>query len=88
MNNPLHDAISAMTGDQTQGKIGPDGRFTIHNLTPGQEYVLYIEEIFAGGYPTTPTMLVSQAEYWNAAESGDPTTDLPCDVTPIRRRPA
>ena len=82
--NRLIDAVSAMSGDQTQGLIGTDGRFTINNLTPGQDYELYIEEILEGGYPTTPTMLVSQAEYWNAGESRDPTSDLPCDVTRIR----
>ncbi len=83
-SNRLLDAVSAMSGDQTQGSIGPDGRFTINNLTPGQDYELYIEEITAGGYPTAPTMLVSQAEYWNAAESSDPAADRPCDVTTIR----
>ena len=51
VRNPLFDAVSAMTGDQTQGRIGPDGRFKITNLTPGQDYELYIEEIYAGGYP-------------------------------------
>ena len=84
VKNPLFDAVSAMTGDQTQGRIGPDGRFTIRNLTPGQDYLVYIEEIVAGGYPTTPQMLVSQGEYWNAAESSNPATDRPCDATPIR----
>jgi hypothetical protein len=82
--NRLFDAVSAMSGDQTQGRIGPDGRFTINNLTPGQDYELHIEEITAGGYPTTPTMLVSQAEYWDAAESSSPATDRPCNVTTIR----
>ena len=81
--NPLHDAVSAMTGDQTQGRFGPDGRFTIRNLTPGQEYLVYIEEIVAGGYPTTPQMLVSQGEYWNVGESSDPALDRPCSATPI-----
>lgn len=83
VNNPLGDAISAMTGDQTQGKIGPDGRFTIRNLKPGQNYVLYVEEIVAGGYPTQPRPLVSEAEYWNAAEGASPALDKPCDATPI-----
>lgn len=84
VNDPLFDAVSAMTGDQTQGKIGPDGRYTINNLTPGQDYVVYIEQIIAGGYPTTPNRLVSEAEYWDAAESSNPATDLPCNATPIR----
>jgi len=82
--NPLFDAVSAMTGDQTQGLLGPDGRFTIRNLTPGQDYLVYIEEIAAGGYPTEPQMLVSQGEYWNTGESSDPATDRPCNATPIR----
>ena len=82
--DPLNDAVSAMTGDKTQGLIGPDGRFTITNLKPGQNYVLYIEEIVAGGYPTTPTQLVSQGEYWDAAESSNPGTDRPCNKTAIR----
>ena len=84
MANPLHDAVSAMTGDQTQGLVGPDGRYTIRNLTPGAEYVVYIEEILAGGYPTEPTMLLSQSEYWDAAESSNPATDRPCNATRIR----
>lgn len=84
VRNPLFDAVSAMTGDQTQGRLGPDGRFTIRNLTPGQDYLVYIEEIADGGYPTTPQMLVSQGEYWNAAESSNPASDRPCDATPIR----
>lgn len=83
INNPLGDAVSAMTGDQTQGLLGPDGRFTINNLKPGQQYWLYIEEIQAGGYPTTPRPLVSEAEYWNLAESSSPATDKACDATPI-----
>ena len=82
--DPLLDAVSAMTGDRTQSRIGPDGRFTIRNLTPGQDYLLYIEEIVAGGYPTAPQMLISQRECWNAGESSNPATDRPCDATPIR----
>ncbi len=84
--NRLFDAVSAMSGDQTQGSIGPDGRFTIRNLTPGQDYELYIEEIFAGGYPTAPNMLVSQSEYWDENEGRSPAADRPCDVTTIRAR--
>ena len=84
VNNPLRDAVSAMTGDQTQGLVGPDGRFTINNLTPGQDYVVYIEEIVAGGYPTQPNMLISQGEYWDVAEGSNPALDRPCNATKIR----
>lgn len=83
VNDPLFDAVSNMTGAATQGQLGPDGRFTINNLTPGEQYLLYIEPIYAGGYPTTPQSLLSQQEYWNTAESTDPLTDDVCDATPI-----
>ncbi|UHQ56689.1 MULTISPECIES: matrixin family metalloprotease [Microbulbifer] len=84
VDNPLYDAVSDMTGSATQGKVGPDGRFTIRNLTPGEEYVLYLEQIDSGGYPTMRTRLLSQAEYWNASESSDPLVDNACDATPIQ----
>lgn len=83
VNDPLMDAVSDMTGSSTQGQIGPDGRFTINNLTPGEKYVVYIERITSGGYPTTPQMMVSQGEYWNVAEGSDPVADNACDATPI-----
>ena len=81
--DPLGDAISAMTGDKTQGKVGPDGRFRINNLTPGQRYQLYTEEIVAGGYPTAPTALVSEAEYWNVNEQANAAKDNPCKANAI-----
>ena len=83
VNNPLFDAVSDMTGSATQGQIGPDGRFTINNLKDGEEYILYIERIAAGGYPTTPMPLVSEGEYWNVGESADPLADNACLVSPI-----
>ena len=83
VNNWYGDAVSAMSGDQTQGEVGPDGRYTINGLTPGEKYVLYIETIWAGGYPTTPTPIVSIAEYWNTAESNDPALDDNCESTAI-----
>ena len=83
VNDLMADAVSGMTGAQTQGKIGPDGSYIINNLTPGEQYVVYIEQIVAGGYPTSPTALVSEAEYWNVGEGSSPAADLACDATPI-----
>ena len=83
VNDWYGDAVSAMTGDQTQGRVGPDGRFTINGLTPGEEYVVYITDIWQGGYPTTPMPIVSQGEYWNTNESSDPIADDVCEATPI-----
>ena len=81
--DPLGDAISAMSGDKTQGRVGPDGRYRINNLKPGQKYQLYLEEIVAGGFPTTPTALVSEAEYWNSNEQAAAAADLACTATAI-----
>lgn len=83
VDNPLLDALSDMTGSATQGEIGPDGRYTINNLVPGQRYKLYIDRIISGGYPTQQQLLLSQGEYWNTAEGNDPITDAACDATPI-----
>ena len=55
----------------------------VNNLTPGQQYVVHIEEITSGGYPTAPQMMMSQGEYWNAVEGTDPAVDVACDATPI-----
>jgi hypothetical protein len=84
VNNWYGDAVSAMTGDQTQGQVGPDGSYTINGLTPGAEYVVYISDIWQGGYPTTPMPIVSVGEYWNTNESSDPITDDVCEATPIQ----
>ncbi|WP_338593243.1 hypothetical protein VXM60_09795 [Shewanella khirikhana] len=83
LDNPLYDVITQQSGNLTQGKVGPDGKFVINGLTPGGRYVLYIESINAGGYPTRQTAIVSEPEYWNDGESANPATDNACAVTPI-----
>lgn len=83
--NPFGDASSTLSGAFTQGDIGPDGRFTLNGLTPGADYVLYIDEIVAGGFSTPPSAIPGDGneEYWNAAESGDPSIDAACAFTAI-----
>ncbi len=83
IDDPLFDAVSTQSGSLTQGKVGPDGYFKLNGLTPGQSYVLYTEQINAGGYPTQPSRILSVAEYWNDSESSNPVSDDPCDATPI-----
>ncbi|QYJ77031.1 hypothetical protein [Shewanella sp. FJAT-52076] len=83
LDNPLYDVITQQSGNLTQGKVGPDGKFVINGLTPGGRYVLYTESIKAGGYPTRQTAIVSEAEYWNEGESANPALDDACAVTPI-----
>lgn len=80
VGDPLSDAVSVLTGSATRGAIGPDGHYTIRGLEAGAQYKVYLEPILAGGYPTTPQMMLSQAEYWNSAESSDPLTDAVCDA--------
>ncbi len=83
LDDPYEDVISQQSGNQTQGRIGPDGYFEINGLTPGGRYVLYTNEIQVGGYPTTPMPMPSEDEYWNEAESSDPSLDDACDATEI-----
>lgn len=83
ISDPMADAVSDMSGSATQGKVGPDGRFTLANLTPGQSYQIYFEEITAGGYPTTPRRALSEKEYWNSVEGTDPAVDLACEASSI-----
>lgn len=82
--DPLGDVVTVMSGDHTQGMFGPDGRYTINGLTPGADYVVYVENIYAGGFPTPPAALPSFQEYFNGTdESGDANRDNPCDWTPL-----
>ncbi|WP_319553722.1 hypothetical protein [uncultured Vibrio sp.] len=83
IDDPLFDAVSAQSGNLTQGKVGPDGYFKLNGLTPGASYVLYTEAITSGSYPTDITEIVSVAEYWNDNEGNNPVSDDPCDVTAI-----
>ena len=84
MANPFGDAISALSGDLSQGQAGPDGYYAFNGLTPGAQYALYLDGILAGAFSTPiQTVLPGPEEYYNTAESNDGLTDPRCQVTPI-----
>jgi hypothetical protein len=70
LSNPYAGASSALSGQLTQGLLGPDGSFVIHGLKPGDQYVLYVDAIVAGGFPTPPLWFLPGAERFYAHDSG------------------
>jgi hypothetical protein len=87
IDNPFDDAITVMTGDWNDGM--PDaaegvGEFTLKGLTPGGRYVVHVENIFTGGFPTPRVSLPGPPEYYNGSEeSDDATKDDACDYEEI-----
>ena len=78
--DPFVDAASAISSDFTddfsQGQPLV-GTYTINGLTPGADYALYIDSIFAGGFSTPPLQTQVEEFYSGAAESDDPSSDDP-----------
>jgi len=83
--DPYNNFISAVSGGLTRGVNGPDGTFEMHGLTPGAQYVLYVDTINKGGYPYPSVGILPGPEEWynGALESGDGATDDRCAWTPI-----
>ncbi|TQV86077.1 hypothetical protein FKG94_00515 [Exilibacterium tricleocarpae] len=73
---PFLNAVSAISGDR-----GVPGAYTIGGLTPGARYVLYIDELMAGSFSTTPLRpLPGVEEFYNGAnESNDSFIDNPTE---------
>jgi hypothetical protein len=64
--NPYVDSTSYETGQLTMGVLGPDGSYTLHGLKPGAKYVVYVDAIMNGGFPTEPLWWLPSAErFWN-----------------------
>lgn len=75
ISNPYAGANSAVSGQLTQGLLGPDGSFVIHGLVPGSQYVLYLDAILAGGFPTPPLWFLPGPEkFYQESDDTPPTT--------------
>jgi hypothetical protein len=76
-----------MTGDWNDGVGGAvqaAGEFTMHGLTPGARYVIHVENIFSGGFPTPQVALPGPSEYFNGkAENDLATSDNACDYDEV-----
>lgn len=87
IDDPWEDAITAMTGDWNDGQAGAtqgEGEYIIQGLTPGAQYVIHVENIYAGGFPTPQVSLPGPSEYFNgSSENDDATRDDACDYTPV-----
>jgi uncharacterized membrane protein len=85
IENPLFDANSTLTGAYSQGQLGPDGSFTLNGLTPGAEYLVYVDGAVQGVFSVPrPGVLPGPEEFYNGVmESGDGITDRRCDYTTI-----
>jgi hypothetical protein len=87
IDNPWEDAITAMTGDWNDGVAGASqriGEFRLQGLTPGKKYVIHVENIYAGGFPTPQVSLPGPSEYYNGAgESDDAAQDDACAYVPV-----
>lgn len=87
IDNPWQDAITAMTGDWNDGHpdaVQGTGEYVLQGLTPGASYVVHVEKIFAGGFPTPQVGLPGPSEYYNGnGESDDAVHDDACAYVPV-----
>ena len=83
--DPFGDCSSMLSGGFSQGDAGPDGYYEFNGLTPGETYVVYIDEIVAGGFSTTPIQLPGPEEFYNGELEGfDAAIDNRCDYTGLQ----
>jgi hypothetical protein len=86
--NPYDDAVSAISSDFTDSTSQSDpvvGTYTLNGLTPGADYAVFVDQILAGGFSTTPMFpLPGPEELYNGAnESSDASIDDPSEFTNV-----
>jgi hypothetical protein len=84
LGDPFGDAVSAISGGFS-GAADP-GAYVLKGLTPGAQYMVYIDEISAGGYSTPlARWLPGPEEAFNgtAESDGFGTADPPGEFVPI-----
>jgi hypothetical protein len=87
--DPFNDFSSYISGQVSKGQVGEDGSFEFHGLTPGAQYVIYLDNLMSGAY-NVPRLLTlpGPEEYYNGAgESGDGRNDDRCAWTTITAAP-
>jgi len=84
--DPFVDAVSAISGQLTQGELGPDGTYTLHGLKPGAKYVVYADAVMVGGFSTPPLWFLPGAEKFFKPNNAKPDYD-PCKYKAISASP-
>jgi uncharacterized membrane protein len=85
LHDPFNDFSSYITGQVTKSENGPDGSFELNDLTPGAQYVLYVDNLTIGAF-SVPRIVVlpGPEEYFNGGmESGDSALDDRCVWTAV-----
>jgi hypothetical protein len=76
--NPFADAVSAISSDFSLDFSQSDpftGVYTLRGLTPGASYVVYVDQLLAGGFSTPPLVpLPGPEEFWNGDNESDGLT--------------
>mgnify|MGYP006197749727 CR=1 FL=1 len=87
--NPFVDSVSTFSGAFTDSTSQTDpnvGTYTLRNLTPGAQYVVFVDKVtaLAGRFsnPVAAT-LPGPEEYWNSGETNENPPDDPLVYTAI-----
>jgi len=83
--NPFEDAVSAISGNFSAFDGDPlTGAYTLNGLTPGAEYAVFVDQVFAGGFSTPLISLPGPEEFYNGANEGNHhSTDDPSEYTAV-----